>query len=84
MENKAHALAAGAFVLVVAALLAALAVWLTRDSGERNLFELSTRDTISGLQPQAQVRFRGVPVGKVEFIGFDTQDAGQRADPYLC
>lgn len=76
MENKAHALAAGAFVLVVAALLALLAVWLTRDNGERNLYELSTRETISGLQPQAQVRFRGVPVGKVEFIGFDHKIAG--------
>jgi phospholipid/cholesterol/gamma-HCH transport system substrate-binding protein len=76
MENKAHALAAGAFVLVVAALLALLAVWLTRDSGERHLYELSTRETISGLQPQAQVRFRGVPVGKVEFIGFDRKTPG--------
>ena len=76
MENKAHAMAAGAFVLVVAALLALLAVWLTRDNGERNLFELSTRETISGLQPQAQVRFRGVPVGKVEFIGFDHKTKG--------
>ncbi|MDO9406120.1 MAG: MlaD family protein [Polaromonas sp.] len=71
MENKAHALAAGAFVLVVTALLALLAIWLTRDSGERYLYELSTRETISGLQPQAAVRFRGVPVGKVETIGFD-------------
>lgn len=76
MENKAHAMAAGVFVLVVSALLALLAIWLTRDSGERNLFELSTRETISSLQPQAQVRFRGVPVGKVEFIGFDPQTKG--------
>jgi len=76
MENKAHALAAGAFVLAVAALLALLAVWLTRDAGERHLYELSTRETISGLQPQAQVRFRGVPVGKVEFIGFDHKTPG--------
>ncbi|MDI1274383.1 MlaD family protein [Polaromonas sp.] len=76
MENKAHAMAAGAFVLVVAALLALLAVWLTRDSGERHLYELSTRQTLSGLQPQAQVRFRGVPVGKVEFIGFDHKIKG--------
>ena len=30
MENKSHAMAAGIFVLVVAALLAGLAVWLTR------------------------------------------------------
>ena len=76
MENKAHALAAGAFVLVVAALLGLLAIWLTRDSTERYLYELSTRETISGLQPQAQVRFRGVPVGKVEFIGFDPKTKG--------
>ena len=76
MENKAHAMAAGVFVLVVAALLALLAVWLTRDNGERHLYELSTRETLSGLQPQAQVRFRGVPVGKVEFIGFDHKTKG--------
>lgn len=73
MENKAHAIAAGAFVLVVTALLILLAVWLTKDTGEKDIYELSTRETISGLQPQASVRFRGVPVGKVDFIGFDSK-----------
>jgi phospholipid/cholesterol/gamma-HCH transport system substrate-binding protein len=77
MENKAHALAAGIFVLVVAALLAGLAIWLTRDQGERHLYEISTRETITGLQPQAAVRYRGVDVGKVEFIGFDPVAKGQ-------
>ena len=76
MENKAHALVAGAFVLVVAALLAALAFWLTRDNTERDLYEITTGDIISGLQPQATVRFRGVPVGKVERIGFDSKIKG--------
>ena len=71
MENKAHALAAGAFVVVITALLALLAVWLTRDTIQRDLYEMSTGETVSGLQPQAAVRFRGVPVGKVERIGFD-------------
>ena len=72
MENKAHATAAGAFVLVVTALLALLAVWLMRDNTQRDLFEMTTAETVSGLQPQAPVRFRGVPVGKVELIGFDS------------
>ena len=63
MENKAHALAAGAFVVVITALLALLAVWLTRDTIQRDLYEMSTGETVSGLQPQAAVRFRGVPVG---------------------
>ncbi len=76
MENKAHALIAGAFVLVVAALLAALAFWLTRDNTERDFYEMSTGEIISGLQPQAAVRFRGVPVGKVERIGFDSKVKG--------
>ncbi|CAN5148305.1 MlaD family protein [soil metagenome] len=76
MENKAHALIAGAFVVVVTALLALLAIWLTRDNTQRDLYEMSTSETISGLQPQAVVRFRGVPVGKVERIGFDQKVKG--------
>jgi phospholipid/cholesterol/gamma-HCH transport system substrate-binding protein len=76
MENKAHALIAGAFVVLVTALLALLAIWLTRDSSQRDLYEMSTSETISGLQPQAAVRFRGVPVGKVEHIGFDAKVKG--------
>ena len=76
MENKAHAIAAGAFVLVISALLALLAVWLTRDKTTRDLYEMSTSEIISGLQPQAAVNFRGVPVGKVEFIGFDSKIKG--------
>ena len=76
MENKAHAFIAGAFVLVVTAMLALLALWLTRDSTQRDFYEMSTSETISGLQPQAPVRFRGVPVGKVELIGFDEKVKG--------
>lgn len=76
MENKAHALVAGVFVLVATALLALLAIWLTRDNVQRDLYEMSTSETITGLQPQAVVRFRGVPVGKVERIGFDSKVKG--------
>ena len=77
MENKAHALAAGTFVLALMALLVAMAVWLTRDSGERHFYDISTEQAISGLQAQAGVRFRGVPVGKVESISFDPEIKGQ-------
>jgi phospholipid/cholesterol/gamma-HCH transport system substrate-binding protein len=76
MENKAHALAAGVFVLAVTALLVAMAVWLTREGGSRNEYALSTRDAVTGLQPQAGVRFKGVTVGKVSAIGFDPKAPG--------
>lgn len=76
MENKAHALAAGIFVVVVTLLLVGLAAWLTRDTGVRDSYEISTRETVTGLQSQAPVRYRGVDVGKVASIGFDPKVQG--------
>lgn len=76
MENKAHALAAGIFVVAITILLVGLAAWLTRDTGERDPYEISTRETVTGLQEQAAVRYRGVEVGKVAFIGFDPKAQG--------
>lgn len=76
MENKSHALAAGAFVLLLLALLVALALWLTRDTSAQRVYELSSAQAVTGLQPQATVRFKGVNVGKVSAIGFDRQAPG--------
>ena len=61
---------------LITALLVALAAWLTRDTGERDIYEISTRETVTGLQPQAPVRYRGVDVGKVASIGFDPKTPG--------
>jgi len=76
MENKAHALAAGIFVLVMAAMLAGLAIWLTRDNTSYQQYEMTSKDGVTGLQPQAAVRYKGVAVGKVTRIGFDPQVPG--------
>ncbi len=76
MENKSHALAAGIFVVVISALLAVMGLWLTRDRTDYTLYELSTKDSVSGLQPEAPVRYKGVAVGKVTRIGFDPQVPG--------
>jgi phospholipid/cholesterol/gamma-HCH transport system substrate-binding protein len=76
MENKSHALAAGAFVLVLLSLLVGLAVWLTRDTSVQRIYELSSKEAVTGLQAQASVRFKGVNVGKVIAIGFDAQTPG--------
>ena len=76
MENKSHALAAGAYVLAVAALLIGMAMWLLRDVTNTVPYEMVTKDAVSGLQPQAPVRYKGVAVGKVTSIGFDPDDRG--------
>jgi len=77
MENKSHALAAGAFVLLMTALLISAAIWLTRDTSALTVYELAGRVNVTGLQPQATVRLRGVPVGKVTAIALDPQVVGQ-------
>lgn len=76
MENKAHALAAGAFVIMVAALLVGLAVWLTRDTTERRIYELVSEHGVTGLQPEAGVRYKGVLVGRVSAIALDHEKVG--------
>jgi phospholipid/cholesterol/gamma-HCH transport system substrate-binding protein len=76
MENKSHALAAGAFVILVTALLVTLAAWLMRDTRLRDALEFSTRESVTGLQAQAPVRYRGIAVGKVDAIEFDPKTRG--------
>ncbi|MBS0455198.1 MAG: MCE family protein [Proteobacteria bacterium] len=76
MENKAHAFVAGAFVIGLIGLIVALVLWFTRDTAVRNIYEMSTSDPVSGLQPQAAVRYRGIMVGKVQSIDFDPKVRG--------
>jgi len=76
MENKSHALAAGAFVLLLSVMLVAMAVWLTRDHSEQRVFEIASREGVTGLQPQAGVRYKGVLVGRVTTIALDPQVRG--------
>jgi phospholipid/cholesterol/gamma-HCH transport system substrate-binding protein len=77
MESKSHALAAGAFVLLLSALLLAMVLWLMRDTTDWRELELVTNQTVSGLQPQAAVRYKGVLVGRVQSITLDKEVPGQ-------
>jgi phospholipid/cholesterol/gamma-HCH transport system substrate-binding protein len=76
MQNKSHAIAAGTFVLVVSAMAIGMAVWLTRDSSQQRVYELSSRESVTGLQPQAGVSYKGVSVGRVTAIELDPQTRG--------
>jgi phospholipid/cholesterol/gamma-HCH transport system substrate-binding protein len=77
MENKAHALMAGAFtlLLVIAGIL--IALWFNRDKGGQIPYEMATKLSIPGLNPQAPVRYRGLDVGRVTAINFDPKVPGQ-------
>jgi phospholipid/cholesterol/gamma-HCH transport system substrate-binding protein len=77
MENRSHALIAGIFTVLLAIAIVAAAMWLNRDTTERVAYTLVTNGSVAGLNPQAAVRYRGMEVGKVEAIEFDTGKPGQ-------
>jgi phospholipid/cholesterol/gamma-HCH transport system substrate-binding protein len=74
MENRAHALAAGLFVVLLGLGLIAAAIWFTGDTEERVGYLLVSKVPVSGLNPKAPVHLRGVNVGKVDEIRFDPKD----------
>lgn len=77
MENKSHALMAGIFTLALLVAGILLAMWFNRDRIERVPYEMATKLSVPGLNPQADVRYRGLDVGKVDEIIFDPNVPGQ-------
>lgn len=77
MENKAHALAAGLFLLLLGLGLAATVAWFQGDRTERVHYLIASRSGVPGLNLKAPVKLRGVEVGHVESIGFDPTDPRQ-------
>lgn len=74
MENRSHALIAGLFTVVFLVAAAGALWWL---SGARELTDtyiLETRGSVTGLNPEAQVRYRGIRAGKVLGIEPDPAD----------
>jgi phospholipid/cholesterol/gamma-HCH transport system substrate-binding protein len=77
MENRAHALAAGLFTLVLVVALIATALWFRRDDIRYTQYLVTTASSVTGLKVEAPVRYRGVDVGRVEAIGIEPGGAGR-------
>jgi phospholipid/cholesterol/gamma-HCH transport system substrate-binding protein len=76
MENKSHALAAGIFTIIFGIAAAVAIWWLGQSEASTTTYLLETRGNVSGLNVEAQVRYRGIRAGKVESI--ETDDADPR------
>lgn len=74
MESRAHALAAGLFTLILGAACVLAVWWFSGNREAVNHYELISTGVITGLNPQAQVRYRGMSAGKVTDIQVDPQD----------
>ncbi len=77
METRANHLAVGIFVLAVVAGLFGFVLWLGRSAGERDVarYAILFEGSVSGLATSSTVRYRGVPVGRVEDIRIDPKDS---------
>lgn len=77
MENRAHALAAGLFTLVLVAALVAAGLWFRRDDIRLSEYLVTTTSSVTGLKVEAAVRYRGVDVGRVESIRLEPGGSGR-------
>lgn len=77
MENRAHALVAGIFVIFLSITVVLVAMWFGGHNIQRNSYLVVTKESVSGLNPQSAVHYRGVNIGKVESIEFDPDNLHQ-------
>lgn len=76
MGKSNHALVTGLFLLTLVTATAGAIYWLGHLDRERSIYVVSTQTSVSGLNPESTVYFRGIPVGKVINIAFDSNNAG--------
>lgn len=76
MENKSHAFIAGLFALFFGVAAVVALVWLRGNQERLREYVVVTKYSIGGLNPEAQVRYRGIRVGKVRDIRLDPSDPG--------
>ena len=74
MENRSHALLAGLFTLFLG-LAVVWSIWWFGGKHEATTdYTVVTRQNVTGLSLQGQVRYRGIRVGKVQAIELDPRD----------
>src|SRR5471032_2603038 len=77
MENRAHALEAGLFTLLLGAALVAVALWFSKDDLKLIPYAMTTSSSVTGLKVEAPVRYRGVDVGNVDKIAIESANNGR-------
>ena len=74
METKVNYILVGLFVLLLGAALAAGTLWLSAGGSYRKVYDTYlayTSESVSGLNFEAPVKYRGVAVGRVKRISLD-------------
>ncbi|MFY9143631.1 MlaD family protein [Sulfuricurvum sp.] len=78
MESRVNYTVVGIFVLFLASSLIAFAFWLgkyNQDDGNYHRYRTFITESVSGLAPEAAVKFNGVDVGMVESIRINPRNS---------
>ncbi|GAB6142051.1 MlaD family protein [Methylosoma difficile] len=76
MGRNNHALMTGVFLVGLLSAAIAGVYWLGSLHQERTPYVISTHASVSGLNPESTVFFRGIAVGKVRKVLFDPNNSG--------
>ncbi len=76
MGRNNRALLTGLFLVILLTSTIGVIYWLGNLERERDVYTVSTQASVSGLNPESTVFFRGIAVGKVLNIRFDPENAG--------
>jgi phospholipid/cholesterol/gamma-HCH transport system substrate-binding protein len=76
MGKNTHALLTGLFMVILIAASTSIIYWMGTMNEERNTYFISTQASVSGLNPESTVFYRGISVGKVNNVIFDPSDSG--------
>jgi len=63
-------------MVVLVAAATSIIYWMGTMNQERNVYVISTQASVSGLNPESTVFYRGIAVGKVTNVLFDPMDSG--------
>ncbi len=71
MENRAYAIAVGIFTLMLGIGMTFAYWWIGGSQKDRTEYTVTSQLPVTGLSPEAVVKFRGVDIGKVMKISLD-------------
>jgi phospholipid/cholesterol/gamma-HCH transport system substrate-binding protein len=77
MENRLSYILVGAFIFVLLIGSVVSILWLGNysEKGNFKFYNISTKESVSGLNEKAPVKFKGVQIGEVRSISINPQDA---------
>ncbi|MGR8940342.1 MAG: MlaD family protein [Gammaproteobacteria bacterium] len=76
MGKNKYALITGVFLIGLTTATSLVVYWIGHFERVRDVYYVATRRSVSGLNPESTVFYRGIAVGKVLNIYFDPKDSG--------